>query len=238
MEQFRVLPEAAKELKKKMFFRTLPITLISAGVGLYISGFASEDYYDNIFTILLPAVVVIVMVSYGAYRSWRTQKTFLETYTLTFTDKEITREAKNLPVITIHLFEVNGITKDRNGNLFVQGKDRANTIGIPAKIENYERVETLLEQIQPITGLSFLMKYRQVLALSVIGLMICLYTVSNKIIIGISGVLLTVALIWSFYELQTNKNVTKSAKSMSWLRLVFVLFVIYTTVTKVFDIGF
>jgi hypothetical protein len=230
MEQYSITPKALSSLRSKMVFRAAPILLLSAGAGVYISQQGSSDYT----TLLISIPVILLVLGYGLFRGWRTQKVYLESYKLTFNENEIVRSADNVPTITIHVFEVSEITRDGQGNLFVQGKDRANTIAIPSQIENYDHLLARLEQIQPVTGVSLLTKYRTLVGIFILACMIALYTMTNKIIVGISGTLLTIAILWSFYELQTNKNVTNSAKRSSWLRLLFAIAVIYTMVMKLF----
>jgi len=234
MEQYSIIPGALKQLRNRVFFRAAPIMILSVGVGLYISQLNADDY-----SMLLVSVPVIVLaVGFGLYKSWTTQKVYIKSYKLTFNEHEIIRSADNVPTITIHLFEVSEITKDGHGNLFVQGNHRSNLISIPYQIENYEHIRSQLEKIQPITGVSALTKYRTLFVVFILALMIAVFTMTNKIIVGISGTLLTAALIWSLYEVQTNKNVTEATKRTSWVRVFFILAVIYMTITKVFDITF
>ena len=54
-----------------------------------------------------------------------------------------------------------------------------------------------------------------------VGLMLCVYTVTNKIIVALSGVLLVGLMLWSFLEVHRSKNIdTKTKRSMWWVILV------------------
>ena len=75
-------------------------------------------------------------------------------------------------------------------------------------------------------------KYGPVLFILAFGLMICVYTVTNKIIVGISGVLVSGLFAWIFYEIRTSGAATQGAKRSSWFFLVVILCILYITYAK------
>ena len=64
-------------------------------------------------------------------------------------------------------------------------------------------------------------KYKWILIISMLGLMASVYLSTNKMIVGITGVILIAFLGYSFYEVRRNKNIDeKTKKGMWWLILV------------------
>src|SRR5262245_24722509 len=96
--------------------------------------------------------------------------------------------------------------------------------GIPAQMDNYSKLETALEQIRPIVArdkISFLEKYQSLTGLVIVGLMLCVYTVNNKIIVGLAGSALAASMAWSFIKIRNSKNVdSKTKRSIWWILLV------------------
>jgi hypothetical protein len=98
---------------------------------------------------------------------------------------------------------VNGIkelAKHKNGSFTINGEEAVDLIAIPGRIDEYRQLETRLQQIQPIVvkgKVSFLEKYQSLMGLLTVGLILCVYTVNKKIIVGLTGGALVTLMIWS-----------------------------------------
>jgi hypothetical protein len=132
----------------------------------------------------------------------------------------ITREQFNTPTISIYFNDIKEIVKAKNGNFVIKGTDPTDLIIVPAQIENYSEFETTLIQIKPIvikSSNSFLQKYSKVITVLSLILIICVYTLSNKIIVTLSGITLVAIMLWSFYEVSRSKNIdAKTKRGMRW----------------------
>jgi hypothetical protein len=120
----------------------------------------------------------------------------------------------------------------------VRGKTVRDIILIPAQIENYEQLETALNEIKPITTkgkTTSWIQLQRLLGLVAIALMICVYTVDNKIVVGVAGALFTVFFIYSFIQIQKSKNVDYRTKRSRWFTLIVVLSVLGLTIMKLMD---
>jgi hypothetical protein len=71
-----------------------------------------------------------------------------------------------------------------------------------------------------------------ILALLALGLMLCVYTVTNKIIVGLSGSLLVGLMLWSFFEVRRSKNIDSKTKRGIWFVLLVVASVIAVMIMK------
>jgi hypothetical protein len=224
MQTFKIRQDGFKEIKKQMLIRTIPIVLIAVTVGIVISPINSKDKAEdiNILPIIIP--LVAASVGFGLYRGVNRQKALFESYTLTITNNLITREQLNTPTISIYFNDIKEIAKHKNGSFTIKGKDAVDLIGIPAQIDDYTQLETALQQIQPIVAknqVSFIERYQSLTGLVTVGLMLCVYTVNNKIIVALTGSTLLALMIWSFIKIRGSKNIdSKTKRSVWWVALV------------------
>ncbi|HEY4063025.1 MAG TPA: hypothetical protein VGM30_14065 [Puia sp.] len=102
-------------------------------------------------------------------------------------------------------------------------------------IDNPAALEQRLATFAPITikpNDPFYKKYGVFLIILGFGSMVAVYTVTNKIIVGICGVLVTGLLIWAFYEIRTSKNLPGNTKRSGWAILILIASTIYITYSK------
>jgi len=224
MQQFKIRQDGFKEIKKQMLIRTTPIILIAMIVGIVIGTVNSKDKATEINVLPFVIPFCAVVVGFGLYRGVHKQKALFESYTLTFTNNLITREQLNTQTISIYFNDIKEIVKNRKGSFTIKGKEVTDMIVVPSQIENYAQLQETLIQLKPITTKSndhFLQKYRGILAILTLGLMLCVYTVTNKVIVVLSGTLLIGLMLWSFFEVQRSKNIdNKTKRSMWWVLLV------------------
>jgi hypothetical protein len=224
MQQFKIRQDGFKEIKKQMLVRTIPIILIVATGGIVISSVNSKNKADDINVLPYVIPLIAVSVGFGLYRGVNRQKGLFESYTLTFTSNLITREQLNTPTISIYFNDIYEIIKNRNGSFTIRGKGVTDIISVPTQIENYPQLQETLSQLKSISTKSndhFLQKYRSILAIFAVGLMVCVYTLTNKIIVALSGALLVGLMLWSFFEVYRSKNIdSKTKRGMWWVLLV------------------
>ena len=212
------------------------LLLIMGGVYFYIFTEQSGGRVMNTNYVVIFFAVFGGMMLFSSYRGLKKQKLFLENYKLTIEDNVITREQPNTEELTIYFHEVKEIYRNKQGGFSIRGFDKTDIINIPEQIENYMELETLLDQIKPITTESVvtprLQKLKPLVSLLGFVSMIITYAASNKILVGICGTLATISICWNIYETRISKNVDKRAKSMVWLSAVVVLVIIFTMITK------
>jgi len=223
MEEFKTRADAFKELNRKILIRTAPILLVAVFAGITLSHFNMKEQQGdvNVYPFVIPFCLAVVGV--GLYRGVTRRKKIFNSYTLTFDNNIITREQYNTPTISILYDEVTEIIKGSNGSFTIKGKSAINVIIIPAQIENYEKLEKLLSEIKPFTlpvNRPLLKKSIAILPLLAIGLMAVVYLSNNKIIVLICGISTLIMLGYSFYSIQTNKNIDFKTKRSSWWVIV------------------
>jgi len=219
MQIFKVKQDGFKHIKKKTIIMMLPVMLIVVTFGVVISLVNSKDKTTDVSVLPIIIPVMVGAVGFGIYRGINRQKYLFETYTLTITNNLITREQLNTPTVSIYFNEVKEITKNKKGGFTIKGTEAVDLIWIPIHIENPAELEKTLEQIHPITVKrkdTLLQKYPTLTAFATLGLMFCVYTVNNKIVVGLTGTLLVALLIWSFIKIRGSKNVDSRTKKAVW----------------------
>jgi hypothetical protein len=233
MQQFRLSEKGYKQLRKKSLRVTIPLFIvILAAASLITNGTSgNEDVGTSFFVI--PFVAIIL--GFSLYRGLGKQKELWMSYSVTISNDGITREQVNTRPLSISFMEIKEIIKSEKGNFTIKGAGRTDVILIPYWIDDHATLEQRLQTLAPITANTkdpWHLKYRLFLSLLLVAMMVAVYTSTNKILVGICGVLLTGFLAWSFYEIHTNKNLPDKTKRISWFFLIVVASIIYVTYTK------
>lgn len=230
-QQFRVRPDGFAEIRKRILIRAIPVLLIAITLGLVISQVNNQDKETdiNILPFFIPAVVLIAGLSLRS--GLNKQKKLLESYLLTIDDNVITRQQLSTPEITIYFHEVKEILKNQRGGIAIKGFDATDIIYIPAQIERYAELETLLNQVKPVTApgaaTSALAKILSpIISLSGLVLLGIVYLVENKIAVGIAGTGCIILMSWSLIQIQRSKNVDTKTKKRRWILLIVIFAVL------------
>ncbi len=218
-----------------MLVKTIPLAVIAVAVGLGVSYFNPNNQGDkvNVMPIVIP--VAFGAVAFGLFRGVNRQKQLFQSYCLTISETGIVREQKNTPTISLSFSDINEILKNSNGSFTIKGRTALDVIGVPAQIDNYQHLETTLNQIRPLNIKTIeptAQKLRVPLIFLTLGLFAIVYLVSNKIIVGISGTTLTGILIYSFIQIQRNKNIDSKTKRSSYWVILVLFSVIAITIFK------
>jgi hypothetical protein len=233
IQQFDVSPGSFKAIRKKLLVRTLPILFISAIAGVAITASKTNTDEVNIWPYFIPFMCLIL--GFGFYRGINRQKVLFESYQLTIDDNALVRQQFNTTTISMRISDIEEILKSSNGDFTVKAENSNNNIKIPAQVNNYAQLEEVLGRFKPVTverSTSFWTKYSGYAgAIISAGLMICIYTANNKTVVGISGVLLTGFMLWSFYKIRTNKNIDSKTKRTSF----YILFVLIAIIAIVYS---
>jgi hypothetical protein len=230
MQIFKIRQNGFKEIQKQSLQRSIPIMVIAITAGISISIFNGKPDMEklNVLPIIIP--IVVIAAGFGMYRGLNRQKSIFESYTLTITDNLITREQLNTPAISLYLNEIKEIVKNKNNSFSIKGKN-ANDIIIPPQIESYEQLEQMLNKIKPlkpVTAVPLMERSPLITVLATILLMVCVFTVTNKIIVALSGSMLIAIIIWSYIKIRSSKNIdnkTKKGFRLIWIVMASIIFV-------------
>ena len=231
MQTFKIRQSGFKEIRKTILARTIPLLLIVLAFGITIAS-RSLDYTD-----ILPYYIpfIIILLALGIYRGLNRQKKLLTSYTLTITNNLITREQVNTPTISIYFNNIKEISKNKNGVFTIKGIDKEDVIIIPSQIDNYFQLEATLQSISQIVAkdkVSLFQKYQSLTSLLTVGLMLCVYTVNNKIIVALTGTMLITIMIWSLIKIRNSKNIDSKTKKIFWWSLIVLASVIAMMIIK------
>jgi hypothetical protein len=225
MEQFRIRQDGFKDIRKAMLIRTIPLALFAAVGGLAIGYYNSAGQEGDNTGLLVSIPFILLVLAFGLYRAVNRQKEIFNSYRLTIEQDGIRREQQNTPTIYISNTDLNEIVKHLNGSFTIKGNSSVDVILVPSQVENYEKLENLLSGLKPISApatLPFLQKIRGLASVVVIALMAAVYISKDKMIVGVCGTLLLIAIGYSLFEIQRNKNVDHKTKRGMWV-LIFVI---------------
>ncbi len=228
-EEFQIKENGFKEVKKAMLIKSIPILILAAGAGVAISYLNPNGPPSdvNVFPFVIP--IIIGALVFGLLKGINRQKGLFESFKLIINENEIIREQVNTPTISIAYNDVKSIIRNPNGILTIVGNSTSDIIGVPSQINNLEKLEQLLTQVQPITDSdkkSWLVKYKGLIIILMLGLMACVYISKDKLLVGLTGTILILFFGYSFYEVRRNKNIDKKTKNGMWWLLLALFFII------------
>ena len=236
MRQFKNKKEGYKTLRNTLLVLSVPSVLMACGFVYIIpttGSVANQASNVNVFPYTM--LLIIGIIAFSLFRSYKRQKVLFDSYTLTIDNESITREQYNTPTIRFSITDIRKITKTVKGAFVIQNTKTADYIVISADIEDKPELEMLLEKICEFTLNSPrpILRYLMIpLAIVMFVMMAILFASDNKILVGISGPLLTAFLVWSFIGILRNKNMDKKTKRSSYLVIIVILSVIGTTIAK------
>jgi hypothetical protein len=216
MQTFKLDQHRFKELRKNIIIRLLLFYVMVAAIVLGIFYFGPDDKAMDSKTLQLFIPLMLITWSFGIYRGVKKQQQLFNTYVLTISNNMVMHEQLNTQTISVYFNDINEIIKHKNGSITIKGKDKSDVIAIPVQAENFDVIESLLQSAKPIiteTQVSFMQKYSSLGAIVTGILMICVYTVNNKIIVGITGTLLIVFMLWSFANSGLRKTLMRKQKN-------------------------
>ncbi|MEN2400171.1 hypothetical protein GKZ90_0010305 [Flavobacterium sp. MC2016-06] len=235
-ETFKIKETGFEEIKKQLLIKSVPLMIISLTFGAGIVYFNTKDKED--FFAVLPFIIPIFLLSlgYGIFTGLKRQKMLFKSYKLTFLENSVSREQINTPTVTIQFDDIKAIIKNENGSYAIKGKTTVDTILIPAQIDHQENLETLFNQIKPIQEINkpaFDEKYKIPLLLLMMCCMAVVYVSFNKILVLISGLIVSILLIRSSFQIIRNKSIDKKTKRVGYYSLLVLASVVAVTIMKI-----
>jgi hypothetical protein len=188
MPQFKVQAGTFNQLRKKMILRVIPVIGIML-VFVVVMNQLSPAYKDPGINVL-PIVIPFMLMAMGAgiFISISRQKKMYESYRLTISESMISRDQLFTPTIGISPLEVSQIFLNPDNGFTIKGRTTRDIIIVPGKIENYDEVKQLLEEIMPLTTVankSFFQKYQLLFSILLVALMATVYISRNKILVAL-----------------------------------------------------
>lgn len=240
MKEFKIKENGFNEIRKQILVRTIPLVLISATFGLVIVEYNSANSGHpevNVLPIVIP--IILGAFAYGIFKAVKRQKRIYETYVVKIDDSCVIREQGNTPTIKILYTDIKKITKPIQGGIVIVGNNSSNVIFVPAQIDDMSGFEdTLLANstVQMSQSKPLIQQLMIPIVLAIVGLMAVTYISTNKILVTISGTLLTAIMIVSFIKIQTNKNIDRKTRRSSYWVIVVILSIIGTVISKFLNV--
>jgi hypothetical protein len=233
---FKIRANGFDEMKKQLIVKSLPVLLLSMTFGVAIAVLNSKNKEDVLFVLLVMIPICLFALGYGFYAGLKRQKKLFDSYKLIFSENNVVREQVNTPIVNIPFSDIQSIVKDKKGDYAIKGKSDVETILIPAQIDDYENLEILCNQIKPIEESQYLKfdeKYRIPFVLLILCCMTVVYVSDNKILVALSGLIVSSVLIRSFMQIRRNKNIDNKTKRSSYYKLLVLVSVVVVTIMKI-----
>lgn len=236
MKVYKTRESGFKELKKQVARRTLPMYVIIIIVASTIGIFTDKNGKADIGTTLIIIAIMCCLFGYTFYRSLTRLKASYDSYSLTISSVTIIRDEDGKPPLSLYLSEIKEIIKTKTGAFIIKGRDAGDVIGVPAQMEDYDELESALQQIIPINYNPPKNSQYKTILLTVLSLgsMATVATVTNKIIVAVCAIIFLSISIWSFYKILSTKDIDAKVKRSSWWLILVIASIAYIAVLKIF----
>jgi len=236
MQTYKLRKEKFSELRNRMLVRTIPLGIIALTIGLGMFYFDADNSDNKVSVLLFMVPFCVGAFGFGISKSLIRQKTLFESYTLSISQSKLIREQYNTPIITIPFTDISAIIKNTDNSFIIKGSTAVAVICVPAQISESASLERVLSEIYPMTVKTkelLVQKLQLPITLLTLGLMAIVYVATNKILVGISGTIVSGFMIWSFFQIQRNQSVDRQTKRSSYAVVMVTISLIVITIYKV-----
>jgi hypothetical protein len=181
--------------------------------------------------------LVTLIVIFTSIISIKKQIKILQSYELKINDGSISREQDNTQTISIPFTDIKLVKITRNGNIVIQGNNKYDTIMVYKNTTDYDELLshlTSLEGVATKTNQQLVPKNKIPFIIASAFLPIIIYSSYNKMLVGISGLLLAVLMTYSTIEVYKIKNIDDKTKQIMWAMPLILIVTIAITIYKVF----
>ncbi|RWY50960.1 hypothetical protein [Mucilaginibacter gilvus] len=237
MPQYKNKPEDFNLFSKKVLAKSVPLTFVAIIAGLAISYYSQGGDAGGWQAVLVYMVIIILYVVFAVWQGKKRSRAMFGSYELTIADDHFLRRQAGLADKKILFSDVDTIIETKEGYLGINGPGKGNNIFIMPYVERREEIKNFLETVKPVSlqqKKSLLLRFAPLLMLATIGAMAALYLSYNKIVVVVSGSLLTTLMAWSFYTIRTSNLIDSSIKRRSWWMLLVMLSILGIMYYKVF----
>ncbi|MFD0998024.1 hypothetical protein ACFQ21_01860 [Ohtaekwangia kribbensis] len=237
MKVYKNNPDGFKEIRVKMLFIFIPLLLIMLIAGSW-AGFIDVDANEISPSSFVSAILFVVIFAFTFTRNLAKQRKIFKSYLLMIDDEVIVREQEMMPTISLRKDTIKEIVKCKNGNILIKGQTRQDVIIVSNNIANREALESDLHALMEVkvqAGKSILEKMALFIAPALLGLMAAIIVSTNKYLVLISAVIVTITFGWTLYEIQINKNIDVKTRRSSWAMIIVILVIIAIAYSKVLN---
>ncbi len=233
MRTFKNDPAGFRSIRGKILKRIIPLLSMAllVGLGLGWNSAGGEQVYLLFF--LVPFMVGLM--AFSVNKAINQQKKLFESYALMVDDVFVCRQQATVPEIKISWDQVSAIVKNKDGSFIIQGQQKSDVIYVGSQIEGYDELEAVLssrKEIHPGNGKPNRQSVTLGAVVAALGLMATVYISTNQYLVLVCGLLLSAGLAWSFFVIQSNKNINKKTKRASWWVLFVLIAILGITYSK------
>ena len=235
MHEFRISEEGIKKIRKAALAKSIPMSLLAAGVGIAVSSVSQAPVQELMAVVPVILVLTCGSIGLGIYLGIKRQIGVLRSYRLTFDDEAITREQNNTPTIRMLRSELRSWGQSPGGGYVIAGHTPL-IILVPVQIENAPLLVELLRGISPMeasVGKKPNKAFSILLPLLVLACFAVVYVSTIKWMVLVCGTFCSVTLIWALVAAQKNVHLDRRSKRRMWIVLLPLISLIAITIIKV-----
>ncbi len=213
MRTFKLDPYGFKKVQKKVLIKTIPVALIAAIAGFYISSATQNTDISTVNPLQLSIPIILLALGFGLFNGLKRQKNNWDTFELTIDGETISRTQKNVPTVTINKKDIQKIFESPQGQILIKTGKRTDFISIPSSVREREELLNTLLYFGPINNqMGSNSKLTLIVSILSIGLLAAFFVSNEKSIIIPTGIILIAGLLWPFFEIQRSKVIDKRTK--------------------------
>jgi hypothetical protein len=156
------------------------------------------------------------------FNTLKRQKRAWETFELTIKDNIITRVQEQYPTIILLFSEVVEVIETPNGSITIVAKSKANSIIIPYGPDSKDEFVKIISSFTTLKKATNKYTLLYTIGAGILGLVLfgLFFTSTDFYVIQLSGFAFAGTLIWSFVQIQRNKNIDRKMKLTSYAFII------------------
>jgi hypothetical protein len=212
---FRLNLEKFKEFRKALLIRSLPMLMLPLIFVLYFNR-------HDVTTLPFLLVIFFGIISFTMFNTLKRQKRAWETFELTIKDNIITRVQEQYPTIILPFSEVVEAIEIPNGSITIVAKSKANSIVIPYGPDSKDEFVKIISSFTILKKAINKYTLLYTIGAGILGLVLfgLFFTSTDFYVIQLSGFAFAGTLIWSFVQIQRNKNIDRKMKLTSYAFII------------------
>jgi hypothetical protein len=218
MAVYKLAPDFARALRRRVLTVTIPLNLIIVAVGLGIAVVRVGSFAG--LWIAFPVLIAVLSVS--LYRGYRRQISQVGSFELALAPDHVTRTVAAFPPLTLRRDEILRISEHASGELTLHVQDPRRALRIPSQIERRNELRAELATWQAIEPAGKLHTRFWSLAASVLVVIafVVTWTSSQVWIVATVGSALVLALLVSAFLIWRNRQGNAKTRRLAFFVLL------------------
>jgi hypothetical protein len=218
------LPAEQKRIRTTLLPTLVLVLAISTVVFIFLGARANATLWSLVPYGLFMLAYMAYLILWSPRKLRRKLQRCWETYELEVGSNYLVRRQADMPDLCVQFSEVSAVQRIAGRDLRVIGTPKRNIISIPEGIEGFSEILAAVSSIRPVEErrLGQWQKTRLFMATALIGYTTMLWATNPMVVIPLSIGMASV-IIWIFFWLRRNPNLSHRMKRFAWYFLLFLV---------------